>query len=180
MLPLVSAPFDLPRLLAQINLDPFWDWLIKAGGLSQLGLTGFVYLWSFFAIIVLWKRVIPYYVDKKWPAEQAVRDKRALAEIEMKKLETENQRLMRDAVDGLRNLQGQMMLLLDQHDMYAKQGIASIERLLAVVLEKQGVQPSEVQRLIDASVRDTAAVTEAAKKLIELLPRPASGEVKSS
>lgn len=179
---IVPSPF-VPRLFGQ-TFDPFLDWLIKQGALGQLGVTGLVYLIVVFAIVVLWRRIIPFYVNVRWPAEMAIREKRALAEIKAKEMEAENSRLMRDAIDALRNLQGQMMLLLDQHDTSARAGIDSIERLLAVVLEKQGLQPSEVQRLIDASTRDQVALSEAAKKLIELLPKPgasvAPAEARSS
>ncbi len=116
---------------------------------TDFSFTLFVFVILYATIFVLWRKIVPYLLEVKWPADQALREKRIQAEIEARRDDLNETRLMRQALEKLNTVASNLMLLIQQHDLKAETGFGNVVGLLHLVLEKQGVEPSEIQAVLN-------------------------------
>jgi len=145
---------------------------------TQLGFTGLVWVGFLFVIWVIRSRAIPFYTDKKWPADQALREKRIQAEIEARRDELTEARLMRQALEKQNAVSERLALLVEQHDQKAGAGIENIIGLLRLVLEKQGGDPATIQTVIKTQAPGTEAVQTLVQQVIEAAQK-ATGDARA-
>ena len=150
------------------------QWLLKWDP-TNFSFTVLVYVLVVSALIILWSKVLPYFINKRWPNEDALREKRATADIEARKDEIAETRLMRQALERQNAVSERMAILIEQHDVTARMGIDNIIGLLRIVLEKQGVEPSQVAAIIKSQNTEASATTELVKQIIAAATKQVQG-----
>lgn len=150
-------------------MDPFQQMIARLDPVNfSFTVMTFLIIVTFLA--VMWFKVIPWYIQEERPFQRELRAKREQANIELKREELAEQRLMRQALERLGSVSDKISLMLELHDKTARSGIDQILALLRIVLEKQGVPASDVARYLQAP--DETSPLRA--KLLELLEPPAA------
>ncbi len=129
-------------------VSPIEQWIVQWKP-TDFSFTLFVFVILIATIFILLRKIVPYLLDTKWPADQALREKRIQADIEARRDELNETRLMRQALEKLNTVASNLMLLIEQHDLKAETGFGNVISLLHLVLEKQGVEPSEIQAVLN-------------------------------
>jgi len=128
-----------------------------------------------FVISLIWRRLLPFYTDKKWPADQALKEKRLQAEITARQDELTESRLMSQALERRNAVSERLAFLVEQHDEKAGTGIANIIGLLRLVLEKQGVAAT-IQSVIKAQSNGNQAVQTLVQQVSEAAQEATTAE----
>lgn len=146
---------------------------------TQLGFTGLVWAGFLFAISIIWKKLLPFLTEKKWPADQALKEKRIQAEIEARRDELTEARLMRQALEKQNAVSERLALLVEQHDEKAMTGHQNTIGLLRLVLEKQGVDPAAVQAVIKAKADGNQAIESLVQQVVAAAQKATTGDVRT-
>lgn len=117
---------------------------------------------AIYAIVFRW---FPDFIKAELPARRELRKMKAQADADFRREELAEQRLMRQTLDRIGGVNDRIALLLELHDKQARSGIDQILALLRIVLEKQGVATSEIERF----VREPNSANEVVAKLTEML-----------
>ncbi len=136
---------------------------------TDFSFTLFVFAILFATIFILWRKIVPYLIDTKWPGDQALREKRIQADIEARRDDLNETRLMRQALEKLNTVASNLMLLIEQHDLKAETGFGNVTSLLHLILEKQGVEPSEIQACLNESVYGGMTAEELIRQLADAM-----------
>jgi lysylphosphatidylglycerol synthetase-like protein (DUF2156 family) len=128
------------------------QWLMKFDP-SQFSLTVLVFMLTIAFIIVMWRKIIPFYIEKKWPADLEMQRLRIQEEVKVRQDAIAEQRLMREAVEKLNVVAGQQMLLLNQHDMTARSGIENLMEMITLLLQKNGIDTSKFATQGDQTIQ---------------------------
>jgi hypothetical protein len=154
----------------------FSTWLFKWDP-TNFSFTMLFYLLVLAAIAILWFKLIPDYLKNERPHQRELRMKRLQADIDVKKDEVNEQRLMRQALEKQNSVAERIALLIEHHDIAARSGINDIMSLLRIVLQKQGVSPSEIAQYISKQETETQAILTAALSILQKNP-PTLAEAK--
>ncbi len=146
--------------------------------LTQLGFAGLVFAIVGFVFVIFWKKLIPFYTEKKWPAEHALKVKRIEAEIEARKAEVEETRLMRMALEKMSTVGERQNLLIQQHDEKAGTAAENIVGLLRILLEKQQVPPAVIEAVLKTQAHSDKDTEMLLRRIIKTAQEAATVEAK--
>ncbi len=136
---------------------------------TDLSFTLFVFVILFTTVFILLRKIVPYLIDTKWPADQSLREKRIQAEIEARRDDLTETRLMRQALEKLNTVASNLLLLIQQHDLKAETGFGNTTSLLHLILEKQGVDPTEIQAVLNESTWGGMTAEELIRQLADAM-----------
>ncbi len=149
----------------------FDQWLLSFKPVD-FSFTVLVYLFVVSVIAVLWFKIIPWYIKEERPFQREQRAKRVQAEIELKRDELAEQRLMRQALERIGSVSDKISLMLELHDKTARAGIDQILSLLRIVLEKQGVSAAEIAKFLAEPADPNSAALAALRQLFDPQAKP--------
>lgn len=130
-------------------MTPF-DQFIQKISPTDFSFTVMAFMIVTFLVLAAWFKLIPWYIKEERPAQRDLKVKRVQAEIELKRDELQEQRLMRQTLERIGSVNDRVALLLELHDKTDRSSFDQILGLLRIVLEKQGVQASEISRFMTA------------------------------
>lgn len=145
-------------------MDPLGTFLSKINP-TDFSFTVMAFLIVIFVIMAGWFKLIPWYIHEERPAQRDLKAKRVQAELEIKRDELAETRLMRQTLERIGSVSDKISLMIDLHDKQARGGIDQILGLLRIVLEKQGVQASEITKFLNAPDQNQAVLNRLADAL---------------
>lgn len=128
-------------------MDPLTPFLQKIDPVN-FSFTVLVYVIVVSVILIIWFKLIPWYIKEERPFQRELRAKRVQAEFELKRDELSEQRLMRQALERIGSVSDKISLMLELHDKTTARGTDQILALIRIVLEKQGVAASEIAKFL--------------------------------